>query len=67
MNTTEQQIIEVCRELGGIAGSNCHFTAGLARLYDNGDQPFLDTPIKDFLSVYREYRERFNRVHGSSE
>jgi hypothetical protein len=34
---------------------------------NNGDQRFLDTPIKDFLSVYREYRESFNHVHGSSE
>jgi len=67
MNTTEQQIIETCRELGGIAGSSGHFTAGLARLYDNSDDNFMDVSIKDFLSVYREYRESFNRVHGSSE
>ncbi len=65
--TTEQQIIEACQEIGGIAGSNGHFTAGLARWFDNGDQRFLDTTIKDFLSLYREYRETFNRIHGSSE
>ncbi len=67
MSTTEQQIIEASREIGGIAGSNCHFTAGLARLFDNGDQRFLDTSIKDFISIYREYQESFNRVHGTSE
>ncbi len=64
--STEQKLIEVCQEIGSIAGSNCHFTAGLARLLDNGGQQLLDMTVRDLLSLSREYRETFNRVHGPS-
>lgn len=65
---TEKLLIEVCQEIGQIAGgSNCHFTAGLARLLDNGGERLLDKTVGDLLSLYREYREDFNRVHGGTE
>lgn len=63
---TEDQLIEVCQEIGSIAGSNGHFTAGLARLLDNGGQPLLEMKVGDLLSISREYSETFNRVHGAS-
>lgn len=62
---TEDQLIEVCREIGGISGSNGHFTAGLARLLDNGEQPLLDMKVGELLSLFKEYKETFNRVHGA--
>ncbi|HCE68394.1 MAG: hypothetical protein A2X82_20145 [Geobacteraceae bacterium GWC2_55_20] len=62
---TETQLIEVCQEIGSIAGSNGHFTAGLARLLDNGDQPLLSMTVGELLSLSREYREVFNRIHSA--
>lgn len=64
---TEDQLIEVCREIGGISGSNSHFTAGLARLLDNGGQEFLTMTVGELLSLSREYKETFNRVHGAQK
>jgi hypothetical protein len=65
MNETEQQIIDVCQELGGIASSNGHFTAYMARLFDNGDEQILSMKVGDLLSLYREANEDFNRVHAA--
>lgn len=64
---TEAQLIEVCQEIGGISGSNGHFTAGLARLLDNGEQSLLTMKVGELLTLSREYRENFNRVHGASK
>lgn len=64
---TEDQLIEVCREIGGIPGSNNHFTAGLARLLDNGRQAILTMTVGELLSLFREYKETFNRVHDASK
>lgn len=62
---TETQLTEVCQEIGNIAESNCHYTAGLARLLDKGEQPILDMKVGELLSLAREYKEVFNRVHGT--
>lgn len=62
---TENLLIEVCREIGGISGSNSHFSAGLARLLDNGGQAILTMTVGELLSLSREYKETFNRVHGA--
>lgn len=63
--TTEQNIIEVCQEIGSIATSNGHYTAGLALLLDNGGQQLLDITVRNLLLKSREYREVFNRVHNN--
>jgi len=60
---TEDQLIEVCQEIGGISGSNGHFTAGLARLLDNGRQSLIDMTVGELLQLSREYKEVFNRIH----
>ena len=68
METTEQQIIKFSREIGEIASAtDWNFAADLARLYDNSDDRFLDAKISDFLSVLREFREDYNRVHGTAK
>jgi hypothetical protein len=64
MDTTENQLIEACREIGTIAGSNGLFTAGLARLLNNGNQSVMEMTVQDLLSLSREYKEIFNRIHG---
>lgn len=64
---TEDQLIEVCREIGGISGNNGHFTAGLARLLDNGGQSLLTMTVSELLSLSRENKETFNKVHGASK
>ena len=64
MTDTENQIIEVCRELGGIASSNGSFTFGLACLLNKKDESILNLTVKNFLSITREYSAVFNRVHG---
>ena len=65
MEPTESLLIDTCQELGRIAECNCHFTAYLARLIDNGDEGLLNMKIGDFLSWTREATERFNRVHSA--
>jgi hypothetical protein len=60
---TETELIEVCREIGNIATSNGHFTAGLARLLDNGNQDLLAMTVTELLALSREYQEVYNRVH----
>lgn len=62
---TEKELIDVCQEIGGIAESNGHFTAGVARLLDTGDVRLLEMKVGDLLLLSREYNEIFNRVHGS--
>jgi hypothetical protein len=65
MKTTEQQIIEVCRELGGVAGSNSGYTSYLARLLENGYVDVLEMKIGDLIKLSREANESFNRVHAA--
>jgi len=64
ISETENEIIEVSRAIGSIAGSNAHFTAELARLLDNGSQPLVCMQIGELLLLLGEYKKTFNRIHG---
>ena len=62
--TTEQELIEVCREIGGIAGSNGHFTDGLARIIEATGKSIQDLSVCELLHLAREYNKTFNRIHS---
>ena len=64
MTGTENQIIEVCSELGGIASANGSYTFGLACLLNKKDESIRGLTLGEFLSITREYSAVFNRVHG---
>ena len=64
---TENDLVEVSRAIGSIAGCNGHFTAGLARLLDNGNQTLVCMQIGELLLLLDEYKETFNRVHGGCD
>jgi hypothetical protein len=64
MNATESELIDACQELGGIASSNGHFTAGLARIIEATGKAIPDMTVSELLHLAREYNETFNRIHS---
>lgn len=63
--TTEQQLIEACREIGNIVGSNSSFTAGLALKIKATGKQISDLTVCELLSLAREYKETFNQIHAT--
>lgn len=64
MTTTEQQLIDICMELGNIAESNGHFLSGLARRIEATGQPLMELTLGELMAICQEHRERFNRVYA---
>jgi hypothetical protein len=62
--TIESQLIEVCQEIGLIAESNCHFTAGLALKIEATGKNIVDLTICELMHLNRDYSEIFNRIHS---
>lgn len=62
--TTENEIIDVCAEIGGVAESNCHYTAGLARLIDATGKTVDDLTVRELIQIITSYRDTFNRIHS---
>lgn len=63
---TEKLLIDFCQELGGIAESNCHYTAGLARLIEQQGQAVGNMTVIGLLKLSREYTKTFNEIHGGN-
>jgi hypothetical protein len=59
MTTTEQQLIEVSREIGALAGCNSSFTAGLAQIIDATGLDIQDMPLCELLRRIRDYRKAY--------
>lgn len=62
----EMELVEICQEIGNIAGSNSHYTMGLARLMHDKNICLIDMRIGELILLSREYKETFNRIHGMS-
>ena len=57
--------IDVCMEIGGIAGCNCHYTAGLSRRIAETGKGIEDLTVRELLGIHREYNKFFNELYDS--
>ena len=58
------ELVEICQQIGRIAESNCHYTAGLARSIHAGGKSVEQLTIAELLQLNSDYKETFNRIHG---
>jgi hypothetical protein len=61
---THTKLIELCREIGGIAGCNGHYTAGLSRRIEATGKPLEELTLAELVNLSREHNAFYNRVHG---
>ena len=64
MKTTEQQLIEACKEIGAIAGCNGSFTHGLSLKIQATGKQISDMTICELLHIMDDYRTIYNRHHA---
>ncbi|WP_305907180.1 hypothetical protein Q9L42_017290 [Methylomarinum sp. Ch1-1] len=69
ISTTETQakelaLIDVCLEIGDIAGSNCHYTAGLNRRIEQTGKSVEQLTVAELLQLHREFNTQFNAIYG---
>lgn len=60
---TELSMIESCLEVGSIAESNCHYTAGLDRKIQATGKAVEDLTVGELLTVHRQYNKEFNSMY----
>jgi len=65
MTAAEQQLIEVCQEIGSITYCTCHYTAGLAQVIEATDKSIQDLTVCELLHMTRQHNVTFNRIHGN--
>ncbi|MFZ4859232.1 MAG: hypothetical protein ACOYL3_22875 [Desulfuromonadaceae bacterium] len=65
MNPTEQELISISREIGGIASSNGLFTDGLSCIIEATGRSIPDLTIAELLHLTRSYKQTFNQIHGN--
>jgi len=57
--------LAVCAEIGGIAETNCHYSAGLSRHIAALGKPIEALTVGELLALHRDYNDCFNRVHAT--
>ncbi len=62
--TPEEQFIEACQIIGGIAESNCHYTAGLTFRINETGKSFDQLTLSELIRLKKEYSNYYNRVFG---
>ena len=68
MNTyTELSMIEYCLEIGRIAESNCHYTAGLDRKIQATGRTIKALTVGELLELNRQYNKDFNAMYGVTQ
>ena len=63
---THTRLIELCREIGGIAGCNGHYTAGLSRRIEATGKPVELFTLGELVTLSREYNLFFNKIHSEA-
>lgn len=63
---TEMQLIEVCREIGGVAGCNGMFTAGLMRRIEDTGKSVDELTVGELCFFIREYQDFYNHIYGGN-
>ena len=63
---TENQLIEVCREIGGVAGCNGSFTAGLSRRIEGAGKSVTELTVGELCMFISEYQDFYNHIHGGN-
>ena len=61
---THTKLIELCQEIGGIAGCNGHYTAGLSRRIEATGKPVEELTLAELVALSREYNAFYNKAHG---
>ncbi len=57
---TELSMIDYCLEIGSIAESNCHYTAGLDRKIQATGKAVEALTVGELLELHRLYNKEFN-------
>lgn len=67
-NTTpELELINICQQIGCIAESNAHFTAGLTLRIAETGKPVEQLTIAELLKIHRDHKEWFNSLFDGGE
>jgi len=61
---TALDFLYACQEIGGIAESNGHYTAGLTRQIEQTGKAFEQLTIAELLTLHRDYNAQFNRLQA---
>jgi hypothetical protein len=59
----EIELIEICAEIGTVARTNAHFTAGMAREIEKTGLAIKSLTVGGLLALIRQHRETYNRLH----
>ncbi len=62
--TEELQLIEAAQIIGGIAESNCHFTAGLARRISETGKTVEELTVAELIALDTAHSEFYNKLFG---
>lgn len=65
-NNTEVELhnVYVCREIGGIAESNSHYTAGLSRQIAATGKAIEELTVRELLELHRAHCTWFNQAYA---
>ena len=61
---THDRLVELCQEIGGIAGCNGHYTAGLSRRIEATGKPVEELTLVELVALSHEYNVFYNKAHG---
>jgi len=61
---THTKLIELCQEIGWIAGCNGHYTAGLSRRIEATGKPLENLTLAELVVLSREHNLFYNRVRS---
>ena len=56
--------MDVCQEIGSIAESNCHYTAGLTRRIEETGKTIEELTVGELLEIHRAYNAWFNDFYA---
>jgi hypothetical protein len=60
---TYPELLEASKAIGGIYGSNSHYTEGLARRIEATGKKVADLTVGELMQLHAEYNAYYNKIH----
>jgi hypothetical protein len=60
---TLPELLEASKAIGGIYGSNSHYTEGLARRIEATEKKVPDLTVGELMQLHAEHNAYYNQIH----
>lgn len=60
---TLTELLEASKAIGGIYGSNSHYTEGLARRIEATGKSVMELTVAELMQLHDEYSAYYNQIH----